>query len=96
MYNMLVMKADLFDSYCSWLFPLLHELVEEFGPEKYLPFQARYPGRISELLLDAWVNNRGISYVELPILSPEPVDWVAKGKGFLAAKFLGKKYERSF
>ena len=96
MFNMMVMRADLFDAYCAWLFPLLDELVNRLDPASYPPFQARYPGRVSELLLDAWLDVNGVSYVELPTVSPEPVDWAAKGKGFLAAKFLGKKYEKSF
>lgn len=96
MFNMMVMRSELFDSYCAWLFPLLDELTRRLDPASYSPFQARYPGRVSELLLDAWLDVNGVSYIELPTVSPEPVDWMAKGKGFLAAKFLGKRYERSF
>ena len=47
-------------------------------------------------MLDPWLITNGISYSELPVVSPEPVDWVKKGSSFLAAKFLGKKYEGSF
>lgn len=96
MFNMMVMRADLFDAYCAWLFPLLGELTRRIDPASYPPFRARYPGRVSELLLDAWLDVNGVSYAELPTVSPEPVDWPAKVGGFLAAKFLGKKYERSF
>lgn len=96
MFNMMVMRADLFDAYCAWLFPLLEELTRRLDPATYPPFQARYPGRVSELLLDAWLSVNGVSYAELPTVSPDPIDWVAKGTGFLAAKFLGRKYERSF
>lgn len=96
MFNMMVMRAEAFDAYCAWLFPLLAELTSRLDPAQYPPFQARYPGRVSELLLDAWVDVNGVTYAELPTLSPEPVDWPAKVGGFLAAKFLGKRYERSF
>lgn len=96
MFNMLVARADVFDAYCAWLFPLLDELTRRLDPASYPPFQARYPGRVSELLLDPWLEVNGVTFAELPTVSPEPVDWFAKGKGFLAAKFLGKKYERSF
>lgn len=96
MFNMMVMRADAFDAYCAWLFPLLAELTSRLDPAQYPPFQARYPGRISELLLDAWVDVNGITYAELPTVSPEPVDWPAKVRGFLAAKFFGKRYEKSF
>lgn len=95
-FNMFVMRNALFDSYCSWLFPVLEELCKRLDPKQYDAFGARYPGRVSERLLDPWLWVNGIEPSELPVVSPEPVDWIAKGKGFLAAKFLGKKYERSF
>lgn len=95
-FNMFVMRDDLFDSYCSWLFPVLEELCARLDPRRYDAFGARYPGRVSERLLDPWLWVNGIAPAELPVVSPEPVDWVAKGRGFLAAKFLGRKYERSF
>lgn len=95
-FNMFVMRSDLLDTYCSWLFPVLFELERRVGFEGMDAFQARWPGRVSERLLDPWLWANGIEPAELPVVSPEPVDWVAKGRGFLAAKFLGKKYERSF
>lgn len=95
-FNMFVMRNDLLDEYCSWLFPVLDELRRRLDPDSYDAFGARYPGRVSERLLDPWLWENGIEPAELPVVSPEPVDWVAKSKGFLAAKFLGKKYERSF
>lgn len=95
-YNMFAMRGDLFDAYCAWLFPLLDELVRRVGSDGMTPFEARWPGRVSERLLDPWLETNGLGYAELPVVSPEPVDWVAKGRGFLSAKFLGKKYERSF
>ena len=95
-FNMFVMRSDLLDAYCSWLFPILSDLEERIGFEGMDAFQSRWPGRVSERLLDPWLETNGLDYAELPVVSPEPVDWVVKGKGFLAAKFLGKKYEKSF
>lgn len=96
MFNMLVAKGDVFDAYCAWLFPLLDDLESGLVEKDYDSFAARYPGRISEILLDTWLETNGITWTELPVVSPEPIDWLAKVKGFLAAKFLGKKYESSF
>lgn len=96
LFNMFVMRADALDAYCSWLFPLLFEIERRLDPGKYDPFNARYPGRVSERMLDAWITTEGFAYSELPTMSPEPVDWVKKGSSFLAAKFLGKKYGKSF
>lgn len=96
MFNMMIMRSDYFDEYCAWLFPILDELTNRIRPEKYNAFNARYPGRISELLLDVWLDVYGYDYAELPTISPEPVDWWKKGTSFLMAKYAGKKYEKSF
>ena len=95
-FNMFVMRSDLFDAYCAWMYSVLFELEKRLSPDKYDTFGARYLGRVSERLLDPWLETNALHYAELPVVSPEPVDWVSKGKGFLAAKFLGKKYEKSF
>lgn len=96
LFNMFVMRADLFDEYCAWLFPVLEQLVGQMPPQQYDAFNARYPGRISEMLLDVWLLTTGYRYEELPVVSTEPVNWWKKGTGFLLAKFIGKKYEKSF
>ena len=94
-YNMFVMPSSLFDEYCGWMFDKVDRLAEQIGPLDD-PFQNRYPGRVSERLLDPWLQTRGLTYAELPVVNAEPVDWWAKGTGFLKAKFLGKKYDKSF
>lgn len=94
--NMFVMRNDLFDAYCSWLFPLLKELTGRIDIAGMTSFEVRWPGRVAERLLDPWLELNSVKPVELPVVTPEPVDWVAKGKGFLAAKFLGRKYGNSF
>lgn len=96
LFNMFVMRSDLFDAYCEWLFPLIDELVKRVDASKYDAFAARFPGRVSEVLLDVWLNTNGHQVTELPVISPEPVDWPRKIKGFLMAKFAGKKYTKSF
>lgn len=95
-FNMFVMRADLLDDYCSFVFEVLSELEKRIDPTQYDPFGARYLGRVSERLLDPWLETNGYRYEELPVVNSEPVDWLAKGRGFLAAKFLGRKYEKSF
>lgn len=100
LFNMMVMRTDILDAYCDWLFPLLGELERRLDASgetaSYDAFSMRYPGRISERLLDAWLASRNIVPTEMPTTSPEPVDWPRKAGGFLAAKFLGRRYERSF
>ena len=69
MFNMLVMRADLFDAYCVWLFPLIDELTKRIDASAYTPFEKRYPGRVSELLLDVWLKTNGQDVVELSLTS---------------------------
>lgn len=95
-FNMFVMSREKFDEYCAWMFPIVGELVKRIPPESYDAFGARYPGRVSERLLDVWLFTNEYAFKELPVVSPEPVDWWKKGTGFLMAKFAGKKYTKSF
>ncbi len=96
MFNMLVMRRDLLDAYCTWLFAVLAELEARVDTETMTAFHARFPGRISELLLDVWLNTNGQTYREVPFLYTEKVSLFKKGIGFLKAKFFGKKYGQSF
>lgn len=96
MFNMFVMKKDLLDEYCTWLFDILFELEKRIDNSKYDSFHARFYGRVSELLLDVWLNTKGYNYKEVRVISMEKVNWWKKGTSFLKAKFLGKKYEKSF
>lgn len=66
-------------------------------------YQGRYYGRISEIIFNVWLDKK-ITYgelkqeqiMEIPYIHMEKVNWWRKGKAFLEAKFLGKKYEGSF
>ena len=95
-FNMFIMKADKFDSYCAFLFPVLQELAGRIDPAQYDGFDSRFLGRISERLLDVWLLTNRCSYAVLPVVSPERVDWWKKGTSFLAAKFGRKQYGKSF
>ncbi|MBR6459043.1 MAG: DUF4422 domain-containing protein [Actinomycetaceae bacterium] len=95
-FNMMLMRRDLFDEYCSWLFPILFEVEKRLDFEGMTAFEARVVGRLSELLIDAWLNTKGYDYIECPVMSTEKTNWLKKGGGFLAAKFLGRRYTESF
>ena len=96
MFNMFIMKKDKLDEYCTWLFDILFELENRVDNTKYDAFHARFYGRVSELLLDVWLNTKEYSYKEVKVISMEKVNWLKKGTSFLKAKFLGKKYGKSF
>ncbi len=96
MFNMFIMKKEILDKYCTWLFDILFELEKRYNPSQYDSFHARYLGRISELLLDVWIYTNKINYEEVRVIDMQPVNWWKKGTSFLKAKFTGKKYDKSF
>lgn len=96
MFNMFIMKKELADSYCSFIFDILFELEKQTNPSQYNKYQARLYGYISELLLDVWIMQNNLKYKEVPFINMEKTKWLKKGSSFLKAKFLGKKYDGSF
>ena len=96
MFNMFVMRKDLLDSYCGWMFPILDVVDHELDYSQMSPFEARAVGRLSERLLEVWLIHNRMSFVETPVLNTEKTNWIVKGGSFLAASLFGKKYEKSF
>ena len=96
MFNMMIMKKELLNDYCQWVFDILFELEKRIDISKYDAFHSRFFGRVSELLLDVWINTNGLKYEEVRVIDIEKVNWVKKGWAFLMAKFTGKKYGKSF
>ena len=67
-FNMFVMKRDLFDSYCTWLFNVLFELENRIDYSKYNAYNSRVFGFIGERLLDVWIETNGIKYREQKVV----------------------------
>ena len=96
MFNMFIMKREYLDKYCTFLFSVLDDLEKRVDITKYDSFHARFFGRISELLLDIWLETNHLNYKEIKVMDMQPINWIHKGSSFLMAKFMGKKYEKSF
>lgn len=96
MFNMFIMKREYLDKYCMWLFDILFELEKRIDVKQYDSFHARFPGRVSELLLDVWINKNGLKYEEVKVIDMQNTNWLKKGFSFLQAKFMNKKYDKSF
>lgn len=95
MFNMMVMKREMLDRYCTWLFDILFALEKEIDVTGMPAFDARLFGRVSELLLDVWLEHNHVKYVETSFVQIGDENRWAKVSGFLTAKFAGKKYVRS-
>lgn len=90
-FNMFIMRRDLFDGYCEWLFHVLFELEKRLDISAYSAYDARVFGFVSERLLDVWIDTNAVDYAELPVLYMEKQNWLIKGGNFLKRKLLGKK-----
>lgn len=96
MFNMFIMKKEEFDKYCEWMFSILFELEKRIDFKKYDSFHARFFGRVSERLLDVYILTNSLKYKEIRVIDMQNINWWKKGTSFLRAKFLGKKYDKSF
>ncbi len=105
MFNMMIMRKDLFSDYCEWIFSILFELEKNIGManENLSGFQGRFYGRVSEILFNVWLEQKltentlkNSDIKELKFVYMEKIDWKRKGISFLKAKFGHKKYEGSF
>lgn len=96
MFNMFIMKKEVMNSYCAWLFPILFDLETKIDYKNLSPYDARLFGRISELLLDVWIDKNSIKYKEIPCIHLGKIDWTRKIFSFIFAKFSKKKYSKSF
>lgn len=103
MFNMMIMPRNLLDKYCTWLFDILFTLKDTLPMPELDAFQARFYGRVSELLFNVWLNYQIESNIinrkaikEISCISMEPVNWWVKGTSFLKAKFFHQKYKKSF
>ncbi|MGI5990071.1 MAG: DUF4422 domain-containing protein [Lachnospiraceae bacterium] len=103
MFNMMIMRKELLNSYCTWLFDILFELEKEYNHPELSSFQGRFYGRISEIIFNVWlmhqvrtgmINQSDIK--EVPYIYMEKIDWWRKITSFLNAKFFHRKYKQSF
>ena len=87
-FNMFIMRRDLLDSYCTWLFDILFELEKRLDISSYSDYDKRVFGFVAERLLDIWIETNHITYTELPVLHMESQHWLKKGSAFLKRKFI--------
>ncbi len=92
-YNMFLMKREILDGYCSWLFPILFEMEQRLDLSGYSAYDRRVFGFVAERLLDVYLEAEGIRYQEVPVMFMEKENWLKKGGSFLFRKFTGKRGE---
>lgn len=86
MFNMFVMRRDLYDAYCQWMFDILFKIEEKIDITNYSVYESRVYGFISELMLDIWLEKNQIPYNEQNVSFMEKQNWLRKGGLFIARK----------
>ena len=89
-FNMFIMKREILDAYCTWLFAVLAELEEKLDISEYSSYDQRVFGFVAERLLDVWIETKQIPYCECPVIHMESQHWLKKGSAFLKRKFSAK------
>ena len=85
-FNMFIMKKDLADLYCKWLFDILFELEKRLDISDYSAKDQRVFGYVSERLLDVWIETNRIKYKDIPYMFLEKQNWITKGVNFILRK----------
>lgn len=93
-FNMFIMKRELADAYCAWLFDILFELENRLDISAYSKNDARVFGFVSERLLDVWLETNGVRTTDVPVMFMEKQNWLKKGGAFLRRKVLGHLKKR--
>lgn len=89
--NMFVMRKEVFNQYCCWLFDILFELEKRIDVSNYNQYDARVFGFISERLFNVWIEEQQLKIKEVPIVFLEKQNWPKKVAGFLKRKFIIKR-----
>ena len=68
---MMFCKADIYNSYCEWLFDILFTLEPRIDLSQLNDYQKRLFGFLSERLLNVWIIKNEISVRSCPIINTE-------------------------
>ena len=66
--NMFILKKPLFNEFMRWWFDVLFEFEKRIDINKKLGYQERIIGFIAERLLNVWMVQKQLNYIELPII----------------------------
>lgn len=88
LFNMFVMKKEMFYSYCEWLFDILFKLEKKIDVSNYDAYQSRVFGFISERLFNVWLTKNNINLIEMKVVNLEGENILLKAVNLLKRKFL--------
>lgn len=88
MFNMFIMRREIFNAYVDWLFDILFAVEARIQEdvETWDGYEQRVYGFLSERLLDVWLEQNQIAYTEVPVVFMAKQNWLLKGGRFVARK----------
>ena len=90
-FNMFIMKKELADAYCEWLFDILFELEKRLDISDYSANDKRVFGFVSERLLDVWIGTNHVKCRDIPYIFLEKQNWITKIVNFILRKMHRKE-----
>lgn len=69
--NMFITSFPILNEYCEWLFSVLDEAERRCDLTGYSQQEARIYGYMSELLLNVWIEKKGLRYKEISVVNME-------------------------
>ena len=90
-FNMFIMKKELADQYCEWLFDVLFELEKRLDISSYSANDQRVFGFVSERLLDVWLEENKVKYRDIPYIFLDKENWITKILNFILRKIKKKE-----
>ena len=85
-FNMMVMRKELLDKYCEWLFEILFTLESMLDISTYSKYDQRVFGFVGERLLDVWLETNQLQYRSIPYVFLESQNWITKGCRFISRR----------
>lgn len=90
MFNMFIMKKEILNEYCTWLFDILSKVEDQIDIREYTTYEKRVYGFLSELMLDIWLETHPeYTTHEVKYVFMEKTNWVKKGGRFLYRRIFG-------
>ena len=91
LFNMFVMKTDIFNTYCEWVFDILFKLEKQIDISDYDTYQKRVFGFISERLFNVWLVKNNLKLTKVKVINIEGENLFLKAVNLLKRKFLKKR-----
>lgn len=86
-FNMFLMKREVFEGYCAWLFGILFEVERRLDISGYNASDRRVFGYLAERLMDVYLDTSAIRYTQCRVMNLEKQRWLQKGFRFVKRKF---------